>query len=42
MEDLDVNGGLLLNWILIKQDREVRSGFVWLRGGTNDGPFRTR
>jgi hypothetical protein len=36
-EDLDVDGRVVLKWILKKQGRKVRTGFIWLRIGINGG-----
>jgi hypothetical protein len=37
LEDLGVDGNIILKWILEKQGGMVRTGFIWLRIGTNGG-----
>jgi hypothetical protein len=36
-EDLDVDGRIILRWILKKHGGRVWNGFVWLRIGTGSG-----
>jgi hypothetical protein len=35
LEDLDIDGKILLEWILGKKGRKVWTGFIWLRKGTS-------
>jgi hypothetical protein len=37
LEDQDVNGRIILKWILKEQSRRVWTGFFWIRIGTGDG-----
>jgi len=37
LEDLVVDGKIILEWILRKQGREVWIGFIWLKIGTSGG-----
>jgi hypothetical protein len=37
LEHLGVDGRILLNWILEKQDLGVWIGFIWLRTGAGGG-----
>jgi hypothetical protein len=37
MEDLNADEGLILTWILNKQDMRLWTGFIWLRIGTSAG-----
>jgi hypothetical protein len=34
-EDIGVDGMIILEWILEKYDGKLRTGFIWLRIGTN-------
>jgi hypothetical protein len=36
-EDVDVNGRIILKWIIEKQDVVVRTGFIWLKTRTSGG-----
>jgi hypothetical protein len=38
-EDLVVNGKIIMELILEKQDGSVSTGFIWLRIGTSGGPL---
>jgi hypothetical protein len=40
-EDLDLDGRIILEWILEKQG-EVWTGFIWLRIEANGGVLQTR
>jgi hypothetical protein len=37
LEDLDLDGRIMLKWIMKKWDREARTGLMWLRIGTGGG-----
>ena len=37
--DLDLDAGIILQWILQKEDLTAWAGFIWLRAETGDGPF---
>jgi hypothetical protein len=39
VEDLGVDGKIILNWILGKKPGRVWTGFIWLRIGTSGGPL---
>ena len=39
LENLGVDGRIILNWILKKQECQAWSGFIWLRIGTSSGLF---
>jgi hypothetical protein len=39
LEDLGVDGKIILEWILKKWVRRMWTGFIWLRIGTSDGPM---
>jgi hypothetical protein len=39
-EGLGVDEKIILEWILGKQDRKLRTGCVWLRKGTNSGLYK--
>jgi hypothetical protein len=41
-EDVDVDGRIILEWILGKQGKKVWTGFIWLRIGTSGALLRTR
>jgi hypothetical protein len=36
-EDLDVNGSLILKWILERRYGVILTGFIWPRIGTSEG-----
>jgi hypothetical protein len=36
-EDVDLEGRIILEWILGKSDEKVWAGFVWLRIGASGG-----
>jgi hypothetical protein len=38
-EDLNVDGRIILEWILREYGVKVLIGFIWLRIGTNGGLF---
>jgi hypothetical protein len=40
-EDLDVDGWIILKWILGKQGGKVWTGCIWLRVGTSGGLLST-
>jgi hypothetical protein len=37
LEDVGMNGKIILEWILGKYDGEIWIGFIWLRIGTSGG-----
>jgi len=37
MQDLGVDGRVILKWIFKKWNGEARTGLLWLRIGTNGG-----
>jgi hypothetical protein len=37
LQDLDVDGRIILKWIFRKWDDEVSTGLIWLRIGTVGG-----
>jgi hypothetical protein len=37
LEDLGVDGSIILNWTYKKWDRMARTGLIWLRIGTGGG-----
>jgi hypothetical protein len=37
LEELDVDGKIILEWILGKQNVIVWTGFIWIRIGTSGG-----
>jgi hypothetical protein len=39
LDDPDVDGMIILKWILKKWDREAWNALVWLRIGTGGGRF---
>jgi hypothetical protein len=41
LEDVGTDGNIIPEEILGKQCREVWTGFIWFRIGTNSGPLRT-
>jgi hypothetical protein len=42
LEELEVDGKILVEWILNNYGGRVWTGFIWLRLGTSGGVFRTR
>jgi hypothetical protein len=42
LEDLDVDGRIILEWILGKEVGKAWTGAIWLRIGTGDGLLLTR
>jgi hypothetical protein len=36
-EDLDIDGNIILEWILGKHSGKLWTGFIWLRIGTSGG-----
>jgi hypothetical protein len=38
-EDLDVDGNIILEWILGKWGSKVWTVYIWLRLGTSGGPL---
>jgi hypothetical protein len=42
LEDVGVDGRLMLNWIVNKWDEESWTGLIWLRIGTGGGRLRMR
>jgi len=42
LEDLGIDGKIILEWILEKWRRKAWTGFIWLRIWTNGGPLLTR
>ena len=42
LEDVGVDGRLMLNWIVKKWDEESWTGLIWLRIGTGGGRLRMR
>jgi hypothetical protein len=40
--DLDVDGRIILEWILGRYGGNLWTGYIWLRIGSSDGPLWTR
>jgi hypothetical protein len=39
LENLDVDGRIISEWVLGKYGGKMWTGFIWLRIGTSSGPF---
>jgi hypothetical protein len=37
LEDLFIDGRIILKWFLRKEGRKVQTGLIWLRIGTSSG-----